>query len=69
MKVQVVGWLLAILGVLGLLVFVFVFSFYKFRHETLTETQLTIWCLQRWYEWLPAGIVTALGLTIVSSKR
>lgn len=63
------GWFFTILGAMALLAFCFVFSFYKFQHETLTETQLTIWCLQNWWAWLPSSLVAVVGITMLAWNR
>lgn len=63
------GWFLIIIGMVVLGVYGFEASVYRYRHETLTETQLTLWALQRWWAWVPALVVAGLGAFLVSTRE
>jgi hypothetical protein len=64
-----VGWFMVIVGMIALGTCAFVFTAYRFRNETLTETQLAIWCFQRWWAWVPAVAVAGIGMWIVGQPR
>lgn len=65
---QQLGAFLMVFGLIVLGLFTASFTVYKFSHETLTETQLAIWSLQRWWCWLPATVVGFLGIWMMRSK-
>ena len=65
------GWTLVLIGLLGFGMNAYNSAVYRFAHPELTETQLMLWELQRWWQWLPglfAGCA-GLGVLLFEEKR
>lgn len=58
-------WAAVILGVVSMLAFAVHMTVYRFQNDTLTETQITIWGLQRWWAWIPGMVAAFIGLWIL----
>lgn len=59
------GWMLTLIALVGLGLFILVFTTHRFAHPELTETQLMLWSLERWWGWLPATALGGVGLWLV----
>jgi hypothetical protein len=42
-------------------VFALALTLWRFDHPELTETQLTLWSLERWWGWLPAAVAGGIA--------
>jgi len=67
-KKELAAWIMVAAGLLIVLAFAVKFSIYRFSHEMLTETQLMLWSLARWYEWVPGFVTTGIGFYVLSRK-
>lgn len=63
-----IGWILTVWGFVVIAIFCFQAASYRYSHETLTETQLTIWSLQHWIQWVPGAILVIAGLLMANWK-
>lgn len=59
-----IGWFLVIMSLIVLGIFAVTMTAFRYEHERLTETQLSLWALQRWWCWAPAAAVGWLGILI-----
>lgn len=60
-----ITWTALVIALLVLAVFFWSFQTYRFCHPELTETQLVLWALARWYFWVPATIVGATSVVLL----
>jgi membrane protein required for beta-lactamase induction len=65
---RAIAWFLVVGGMAAMGIFLFALTSYRFKNETLTETQLAIWSIQRWWAWVPALIAAGAGLWIVGHE-
>ena len=67
--VKKLGFILIVIGLLGLGVFTLSLIVYRFDHPELTETQLASWSFARWYEWLVLTAIGGAGCWIVHANE
>jgi len=63
------GWFLAVLSLIVLALFVISLTIWRFAHPELTETQLALWSLERWWSWGPAAVIGGVGLWLARDER
>lgn len=63
---QTLGLFLMVLSLLWLLVLGVYQGNYRYSHETLTETQLSIWMLLHWKYWAPPAVLGVVGLVLMN---
>lgn len=68
MKYQL-GVLFMILGLILLGAFAFALSVYRFNNEKLTETQLCLWSLQRWWGWVIPAALSFFGMWLMAKSE
>lgn len=67
---EAIGLFLALIGGGIVICFAFVSIFYRYAHPKMTETELQLWALERWYAWLPPLVVAFGGyLLFITSRR
>jgi protein-S-isoprenylcysteine O-methyltransferase Ste14 len=59
---ETLGLYLAVFGALTFVLFIVTAGVNRFAHPELTETQLMLWSLERWWGWVPALAAIGLGL-------
>lgn len=63
-----IGWVVFIAGLLVAARWLWLFMWHKFQNDHLTETQLLIFNLNHWVNWVPAFIAIGIGLVLINSK-
>lgn len=63
------GRFLEVLGIVFLALNCVAFIWFRFEYPKMTETELMIWTIERWWAWIPSFGLVGMGMWLVAEGK